>query len=256
MTNVRAKKHLGQHFLKDERIAEEIGLSISGVGYDKVVEIGPGMGVMTKYLLQRDFETWVVELDGESVEYLLAHYMSLSERIIHTDFLKWDPSTVFGDDQFGLIGNFPYNISSQIIFRMLELRHRIPEAGGMFQREVAMRIASPPGNKDYGILSVLTQAYYDVTYLFTVDEHVFNPPPKVKSGVIHLVRKDDVPDVDEKQLRHVVKTAFNQRRKTLRNALKALPNSGELLGEYADKRAEQLHWSDFVKLTNRFRDGL
>lgn len=250
MSKVRAKKHLGQHFLKDESIAERIAKTLSGDGYDKVLEIGPGMGVLTQFLLQQEYETWVVELDGESVTWLQAHFPKLSNRILHTDFLKHDFTREFGAEPYAIIGNFPYNISSQIVFRVLELRDQIPEFGGMFQKEVAVRITTGPGSKDYGILSVLCQAYYEVEYCFTVDEHVFDPPPKVKSGVMKMTRKDNDPDVEFKHLKMVVKTAFNQRRKTLRNALKSLPfNHTEKTESMLGQRAEQLSYTDFVELT-------
>lgn len=254
MSKVRAKKHLGQHFLKDESIAERIANAISGEGYSRVLEIGPGMGVLTQFLLTKEYETWVVELDGESVVWLQAHFPKLSDRIIHKDFLKFDFSSVFGEDPYAVVGNFPYNISSQIVFKVLDHRHAIPEFAGMFQKEVALRIATKPGSKDYGILSVLTQAYYDVEYLFTVEADVFDPPPKVQSGVISMKRKDTFPDVDFKQFKTVVKTAFNQRRKTLRNALKSLPfdhtpETEAMLG----LRAEQLGYIEFIQLTNALK---
>lgn len=251
MTKVRAKKHLGQHFLTDESIAERIANVLSGNGYDRVLEIGPGMGVLTQFLLNKDsYETWVVELDGESVTWLQAHFPKLSNRILHTDFLRHDFRTNFGEEPYAVIGNFPYNISSQIVFKVLDNRNQVPEFGGMFQKEVAKRIATPPGSKEYGILSVLCQAYYDVEYCFTVDEHVFNPPPKVKSGVIVMRKKDSEPDVTYSQLKGAVKMAFNQRRKTLRNALKSLtfehtPETEAMMS----KRAEQLGWEEFVQLT-------
>lgn len=252
MSKVRAKKHLGQHFLKDEQIAADIANALSLEGYTKVLEIGPGMGVLTQFLLEKDaVETWVVELDSESVTYLEAHYPKLSNRIVPEDFLRYDFKRIFGEEQYAVIGNFPYNISSQIVFNVLDNRAQVPEFAGMFQKEVAQRIAEPPGSRDYGILSVLAQAYYDVEYLFTVSEHVFDPPPKVKSGVIRMVRKDTFPDVDYKKFKMVVKTGFNQRRKTLRNALKSLPFQHTPETEaMLSKRAEQLGFEDFVQLTN------
>ncbi|GGH76891.1 MAG: 16S rRNA (adenine(1518)-N(6)/adenine(1519)-N(6))-dimethyltransferase RsmA [Bacteroidetes bacterium] len=254
MTKVRAKKHLGQHFLKDESIAERIANSLSGEGYTRILEIGPGMGVLTQFLLKQPIETWVVEVDGESVTWLQAHFPKLSDKIIHKDFLRFDFSSIFGDEPYAVIGNFPYNISSQIVFKVLDERDSIPEFAGMFQKEVAYRIATKPGSKDYGILSVLCQAYYDVEYLFTVDEHVFDPPPKVKSGVMTMKRKDTPPDVDFKKFKTVVKTAFNQRRKTLRNAVKSLtfdhtPETEAMLG----LRAEQLGYREFIQLTNALK---
>ena len=191
MDKVRAKKHLGQHFLNDENIARKIADALTLEGYNKVIEIGPGMGVLTKYMLEKPIETWVIEIDTESVEYLQTHYLKLSNKILSEDFLKYDLTKVFGDEQYAIIGNFPYNISSQIVFKALENRDRIPEFAGMFQKEVAERICEPKGSKAYGILSVLTQAFYDTEYLFTVSENVFTPPPKVKSGVMRMKRKEN-----------------------------------------------------------------
>ena len=181
--SVKAKKHLGQHFLNDENIANKIADTLSFKNYKHVLEIGPGMGVLTKYLLKKDTITHVIEIDTESVAYLKSNYLNLADRIIEKDFLKYDLKEVFKDEPFAIIGNFPYNISSQILFKTLEMRNQIPEFSGMFQKEVAMRICSKEGNKVYGILSVLTQAFYDAEYLFTVPPNVFNPPPKVESGV-------------------------------------------------------------------------
>ena len=188
---VKAKKHLGQHFLNDESIAQKIADSLSLKNYNHILEIGPGMGVLTKYLLKKEATTHVIEIDTESVEYLKANYLNLADRVIEKDFLKYDLSLVFKDDPFAIIGNFPYNISSQIVFKTLELRYQIPEFSGMFQKEVALRICSKEGSKVYGILSVLTQAFYDAEYLFTVPPTVFNPPPKVDSGVLRLTRKEN-----------------------------------------------------------------
>jgi len=253
---VRAKKHLGQHFLKDEHIAERIANIIPYDGVDKVLEIGPGMGVMTKYLLQiPNLETWVVEIDTESVSYLQANYNTLSARILETDFLKWNPKLVFEDTPFALIGNFPYNISSQIVFRVLEMRDQIPLFGGMFQKEVAERLCAPPGNKVYGILSVLCQAYYEVSYDFTVPPTVFNPPPKVESGVMHMVRKTEDPSIEFKMLKSYVKAAFGQRRKTLRNALKTLNLPQGFEHPYLSQRAEQLSHEQFVELIIAIENG-
>jgi 16S rRNA (adenine1518-N6/adenine1519-N6)-dimethyltransferase len=246
---VRAKKHLGQHFLKDLNIAQRIVDGLSGHGgYDRVLEIGPGMGVLTQFLLTKSsFTTHVIEIDTESVAYLEKHYPDLSPRIIAGDFLKFNPGEHF-QDKFAIIGNFPYNISSQIFFRALEIRDRIPEIVCMLQKEVAQRIASPPGNKDYGILSVLLQAFYDIDYLVSVPPGAFDPPPKVQSGVIRLRRNAVAAlECDEKLFFRVVKTAFNQRRKTLRNALKPV---GEIPDHpLLNKRAEQLSVQDFVTLT-------
>lgn len=249
MELVKAKKHLGQHFLKDLNIAAKIADTLSYTGYDNVVEIGAGMGVLTQFLLQKNTEVYVVEIDKESVAYLEAHYPALRGRIIGDDFLKYDIVGHIGSP-FAIIGNFPYNISSQIVFKMLELRQYVPEFSGMFQKEVAERICEPPGSKTYGILSVLVQAFYEVSYLFTVSETVFNPPPKVKSGVIKLVRKKDFGlACDEGLFFAVVKAAFNQRRKTLRNSLKALlANASHKDNPIFDKRPEQLGWREFVEI--------
>lgn len=253
MDKVKAKKHLGQHFLKDESIAKDIADTLTLNGYGKVLEIGPGMGVLTKYLLDKPAETWVIEIDTESVEYLNAHYPKLHGKILSKDFLRYNISEVFGNEPFAIIGNFPYNISTQIVFRALELRNRIPEFSGMFQKEVAERICEKKGSKTYGILSVLVQAFYDAEYLFTVPEHVFNPPPKVKSGVLRLIRKESYHlEVDEKLFFNVVKTAFNQRRKTLRNSLKTYNLSDKLKEDSIfDLRPEQLSVEQFIELTKK-----
>ncbi len=249
--SVRAKKHLGQHFLRDENIAKNIAASLSLKGYKKVLEIGPGMGVLTKYLLEKDITTYVIEIDSESVEYLQANYLNLAPRIIEKNFLKYDLNEVFNQEPFAIIGNFPYNISTQIVFKTLEMRHQIPEFSGMFQKEVAQRICEKEGSKTYGILSVLTQAFYDAEYLFTVPPSVFNPPPKVDSGVLRLTRKEhfDLP-CDEKLFFRVVKTAFQQRRKTLRNSLKTFNLSDNLKANVIfGKRPEQLSVASFIELT-------
>lgn len=253
MDKVKAKKHLGQHFLTDESIAKDIADALTLQGYDKILEIGPGMGVLTKYLLDKPVETYVIEIDTESVEYLNAHYPKLHGKIISKDFLKYNISESLGDAPFAIIGNFPYNISTQIVFRALEMRHRIPEFAGMFQKEVAERICEKKGTKAYGILSVLTQAFYDAEYLFTVPEHVFNPPPKVKSGVLRLRRKENYHlPVDEKLFFNVVKTAFNQRRKTLRNSLKSFSLADNLKEDSIfDLRPEQLSTEQFIELTQK-----
>ena len=249
---VRAKKFLGQHFLKDEEIARRIPDTVDESDCKTIIEIGPGMGVLTKYLLQKERDVYVVEIDRESVVYLEESFPDLQKKIIPADYLNWDPKTVFGEDSYVVTGNFPYNISSQIVFKVLEQKARIPFFSGMFQKEVAQRICSPPGNKTYGILSVLTQAYFNVEYLFTVSRDVFNPPPKVESGVMKMVRKENFTlQCDEKRFKTVIKMAFNQRRKTLRNALKNLNLSPELSNQWwASKRAEQLGWEEFVEVTN------
>jgi 16S rRNA (adenine1518-N6/adenine1519-N6)-dimethyltransferase len=248
---VRAKKHLGQHFLKDEEVAERIADTLT-LNYCKtVLEIGPGMGVLTKYLLKKPIKTYVCEIDTESVAYLRAHYLQLSDRILEEDFLKYDLKKTFNDEQFAIIGNFPYNISTQIVFKTIEMRDQIPEFSGMFQKEVAQRICAPHGNKTYGILSVLTQVFYKAEYLFTVLPHVFNPPPKVESGVMRLTRKENYTlPCDEKLFFRVVKTAFQQRRKTLRNSLKTFNLSDNLKEDTIfGLRPEQLSVQGFVDLT-------
>jgi len=248
---VRAKKHLGQHFLKDLSIARSITDALSGEGYSNIIEVGPGMGVLTQYLLTKDFITHVIELDLESVSYLQAEYPQLSQRIYSADFLKLNLETIT-DQSFALIGNFPYNISSQILFKALDYKDQIPEIVGMFQKEVAERVASGPRNKKYGIISVLLQAYYNIEYLFTVDEDVFDPPPKVKSGVIRLRRNDKKKlECNEKFFKKVVKQGFSQRRKTLRNALKPLIGMSGFYDPMLELRAERLSVKDFVYLTNQ-----
>lgn len=253
--SVKAKKHLGQHFLTDESIAEKIADSISLENYSKVLEIGPGMGVLTKYLLEKPIETFVIEIDTESVEYLENNYSKLNGKIISKDFLKYDLNEVFKGESFAIIGNFPYNISSQIVFKALEMRNQIPEFAGMFQKEVAQRICEKKGSKVYGILSVLTQAFYDAEYLFTVPPDVFNPPPKVDSGVLSLKRKENFTlPCDEKLFFTVVKLAFNQRRKTMRNSLKSMIHSDVLKEDSIfDLRPEQLSVDQFIELTQKIQ---
>ncbi len=253
MEKVKAKKHLGQHFLIDESIAAAIADTLNFEGYEEVLEIGPGMGVLTKYLLEKPITTYVIEIDTESVTYLENNFPKLKGKIISKDFLKYDINETFEGKQFGIIGNFPYNISTQIVFRMLEYRNQIPEFSGMFQKEVAERICEKKGTKAYGILSVLVQAFYQADYLFTVDEHVFNPPPKVKSGVLRLRRKEDFSlPCGEKLFFTVVKTAFQQRRKTLRNSLKTLNLSDNLREDTIfDLRPEQLNVQQFIELTQK-----
>lgn len=253
---VKAKKHLGQHFLNDENIARDIAEGLTWQGYDRVLEIGPGMGVLTKYILQAKKNIEVVEIDTESVEYLKEYYQPFYPgfKIHSEDFLKMDFSSKF-DEQIAILGNFPYNISSQIIFKALEERYTVPEVCGMFQKEVAERIASKKGTKDYGILSVLAQTYYHCEYLFTVPEHVFTPPPKVKSGVIIMKRyRTEIEGVDQKRFFQVVKAGFGQRRKTLRNSLKSLGIPEDLNDhEFLTMRAEQLSVEDFIELTKRMK---
>jgi 16S rRNA (adenine1518-N6/adenine1519-N6)-dimethyltransferase len=250
---VSAKKYLGQHFLNDLEIAKNIADSLSYKDYKNVLEIGPGMGVLTQYILKKEVNLKVVEIDKESVRYLQNNFSTLENNIIDGDFLKLDLDLIF-ESQFALIGNFPYNISSQILFKALENKNHIPEIAGMFQKEVAERIVSGPGTKKYGIISVLLQTYYDVEYLFTVNEDVFDPPPKVKSAVIRLKRNNRIGlECDESFYKKVVKGAFSQRRKTLRNALKSITlplNVNEF--PFQEKRAEQLSVVDFILLTQFF----
>jgi 16S rRNA (adenine1518-N6/adenine1519-N6)-dimethyltransferase len=268
LMNVRAKKALGQHFLNDEGIALRIvdSLKVTSCGNETdsrsdVLEVGPGMGVLTKYLLHRgDISLKVVELDHESVEYLISEYPDLAPSIYEEDFLRMNLSKMF-QGEFFLIGNFPYNISSQIFFKVLDYKEQIPQVVGMVQKEVAERLASPPGSKAYGILSVLLQAWYDIEYLFTVNENVFTPPPKVKSAVIRLRRNGrSVLNCDSEIFKKVIKTTFNQRRKTIRNSLKplglSLPPSipsvnikGEAIN-LLDMRPEQLSVEQFEMLGN------
>ena len=259
MEKVKAKKHLGQHFLNDENIARRIADTLSLEGYDSVLEIGPGMGVLTKYLLEKPVETYVIEIDTESVAYLTQHYEKLHGKIISKDFLKYNINEIFDGKQFAIIGNFPYNISTQIVFRALELRMQIPEFSGMFQKEVAERICEKKGTKAYGILSVLVQAFYEAEYLFTVSEDVFIPPPKVKSGVLRLRRKENFTlPCNEKLFFRVVKTAFQQRRKTMRNSLKSMDLSDNLREDAIfDLRPEQLDVQQFIDLTQKIEaDGV
>lgn len=248
MTEVRAKKFLGQHFLTDESIARRIVDSLSPESHN-VLEIGPGMGVLTKYLTTKaDIDFHAVEIDRESVTYLHNHYPTLD--IIEGDFLKFDLSTLF-HGSFAIIGNFPYNISSQILFKVFDCRDQVNEVVGMFQKEVAERVTAGPGSKTYGILSVLLSAFYNMEYLFTVNENVFNPPPKVKSAVIRLVRNDVKSlECDEKLFVQVVKAGFNQRRKTLRNALRQVGKPIDSIPEdILSKRAEQLTTDQFITIT-------
>ena len=257
MQKVRPKKNLGQHFLIDLDIARRIADTVDACPDIPILEVGPGMGVLTQYLVPKERDLRVVEIDGESVAYLNAHFPQLREQIISGDFLRMDLSSLFQGKPFVLTGNYPYDISTQIFFHMLDYREFIPFCTGMIQREVALRIASQPGTKAYGILSVMIQAWYDVEYLFTVDEHVFNPPPKVKSAVIRMTR-NGVTDLgcDEKLFRRVVKTAFNQRRKMLRVSLRPLFTEKQASADFfahemMTRRPEQLSVAEFVELTNR-----
>jgi 16S rRNA (adenine1518-N6/adenine1519-N6)-dimethyltransferase len=250
MSKIRPKKNLGQHFLKDRSIAERIAGTLTGKGYDSVLEIGPGMGMLTGFLMARNFPDFrVIEIDNESVYYLKENFPGLRE-IIRGDFLTMDVDS-YSSGKMAVIGNFPYNISSQILFKVLKHRDKITEVCGMLQKEVAERICAPPGTKTYGILSVLLQAYYSAEYLFTVPEHVFSPPPKVKSGVIRLIR-NQVTELgcDEILFKRVVKAGFNQRRKTLRNSIKAAFDLKREDYEDFGLRPEQLSVAQFIKLTN------
>jgi len=261
MYKVKAKKHLGQHFLLDQNIAMDIVEKLSlHHGYTKILEIGPGMGVLTQYFVKHtEYETHVVDIDKESIVYLKQHFAQLGDRIIEADFIQHDWKKHFNGEKIAVIGNFPYNISSQIFFKIYEqMLDYVPEVVCMLQKEVAERLASGPGNRDYGILSVLLQAYYNIEYCFTVHEHVFDPPPKVKSGVIRLRRNDRTDlGVDEALFKKVVKTAFTNRRKTLRNTLKPLlPNCEWLAEPYFTKRAEELGVEEFLSLTARISKEL
>ncbi len=249
---VKPKKSLGQHFLTDLNIARAIAETLDKYTGMPVLEVGPGMGVLTRFLLAQGHDLTVVELDHESVEYLQENFPELKERIVEKDFLKLDLSTLFPGD-FCVIGNYPYNISSQIFFKILDYKDRVPCCSGMIQKEVAERMAASPGSKTYGILSVLLQAWYDIEYLFTVPEHVFNPPPKVKSAVIRMTRnRVQQLGCDERLFKQIVKTAFNQRRKTLRNSLRSLVGKEcEILSETIfDERPERLSVEQFIGLTN------
>lgn len=250
---VRAKKSLGQHFLTDLDVARRIADTMLSHCHQPLLEVGPGMGVLTQFLLEAGHDLRVVELDRESVAYLELNFPQLEGRIIADDFLRLDLNKVYGQQAFSIIGNYPYNISSQIFFKVLDYKDQVTCISGMLQREVAQRIAAAPGSKTRGILSVLLQAWYDVQYLFTVDENVFNPPPKVKSGVIKLVR-NDVTDLgcDERLFKTVVKTSFGQRRKTLRNSLRPLlpPHAQVPQDPIMGLRPEQLSVQQFVELTN------
>jgi dimethyladenosine transferase len=252
MQQVKPKKSLGQHFLTDMNIAHEIADTVSGFKDLPVLEIGPGMGVLTQFLIENNHDLKVVELDTESVDYLNSNFPQLAGKIIEADFLKLNLDDLF-PGKFCIIGNYPYNISSQIFFKVLDYRDKVVCCSGMLQKEVAERIAAGPGSKTYGILSVLLQAWYDIEYLFTVPEHVFNPPPKVKSGVIRLIRNNTTDlGCDEKLFKSVIKTSFGQRRKTLRNSLRGFfdKESPVLQDSIFQKRPEQLSVNDFVNLTN------
>lgn len=259
MKLVKPKKFLGQHFLKDLKVAKAIADTVDLVPNLPVLEVGPGMGVLTQFLITKERPLKVVEVDFESVAYLRTNYPQLENDIIEDDFLKMHLDKLFDGGAFVLTGNYPYNISSQIFFKMLEYKDLIPCCTGMIQKEVAERIASKPGNKSYGILSILIQAWYNVEYLLTVSEHVFNPPPKVKSAVIRMTRNEKQElGCDEKLFKQIVKTTFNQRRKTLRNSIKPILGKECPLtnDELFNKRPEQLSVEDFIKLTNDVQKAL
>ncbi len=254
MAEIRAKKQLGQHFLKDLGAAQRTALALSLAQCSQALEVGPGTGVLTQYLLERPLTLYAVELDRESIPVLLSKFPQISGRLFQADLLRWQEPPELLEAPFALVGNFPYNISTQILFWMLERRDRIPEMVGMFQREVAVRICSGPGNKDYGITSVLAQAYYRCEYLFTLEPEAFDPPPRVKSAVIRLERLPKDPLVPYRDLALVVKTGFGQRRKTLRNALKCLTfSSPDALESVANLRAEQLGVDQFIALAQALR---
>lgn len=253
LNSLKAKKSYGQHFLTSEEIASQIADGFQNPDkFKKVLEIGPGKGMLTKYLLEKDYELLVVEADRDMVMYLQKHYPQLKEKIISADFLKVDLNLFFKNEPFAIIGNFPYNISSQILFKMLEYKSQIPELVGMFQKEMADRVVAPPGSKTYGVISVLIQAYYDGELILDVDRSYFNPPPKVQSAVIRMTRKENQDlGCNEKLFRQVVKQAFSQRRKMLRNTMKSFLKGDEILENvFFKERPEQLSLADFVQLTN------
>jgi 16S rRNA (adenine1518-N6/adenine1519-N6)-dimethyltransferase len=259
MKSVKPKKFLGQHFLKDLKVAQDIADTIDTCPGLPVLEVGPGMGVLTQFLLRKERPLKVVEVDYESVAYLRENFPQLEDNIIEDDFLKMHLERLFDGKPFVLTGNYPYNISSQIFFKMLEYKDLIPCCTGMIQKEVAERMAAAPGSKTYGILSVLIQAWYRVEYLFTVHEHVFNPPPKVKSAVIRMTRNETQSlGCNEKLFRQIVKTTFNQRRKTLRNSIKPILGKDSPLVQDSlfDKRPEQLSVQQFIDLTNQVEEVL
>ena len=256
---MRAKKSYGQHFLTNEAIAAEIAESLElENGCNTVVEVGPGKGMLTKYLMKQDYRLIAIEADRDMADYLNSHYPDLKDKIIREDFLKVDLREVIGGEPFAIIGNFPYNISSQILFKMLEYKELVPELVGMFQREVALRVAAAHGSKTYGVISVLVQAYYEPFFLIEVDRSNFDPPPKVQSAVIRLKRKASLElGCDHKLFRSIVKLAFSQRRKMLRNTMKSILNGNEILQEdFFRQRPEELSVADFIQLTNRIEANL
>ncbi len=259
MKSVKPKKFLGQHFLKDLQVAQDIANTVDACPELPILEVGPGMGLLTQFLMTKERPLKVVELDFESVAYLRENFPALGNNIIEQDFLKMDLAQLFEGKPFVLTGNYPYNISSQIFFKMLDYKDLIPCCTGMIQKEVAERMAAGPGSKTYGILSVLIQAWYRVEYLFTVHEHVFNPPPKVKSAVIRMTRNETQElGCNEKLFKQIVKTTFNQRRKTLRNSISPiLDKTNPLMADpIFNKRPEQLSVQEFIDLTNRVEQAL
>lgn len=259
MKSVKPKKFLGQHFLKDLQVAQDIANTVDACPELPILEVGPGMGVLTQFLMTKERPLKVVELDFESVAYLRENFPALGNNIIEQDFLKMDLTQLFEGKPFVLTGNYPYNISSQIFFKMLDYKDLIPCCTGMIQKEVAERMAAGPGSKTYGILSVLIQTWYRVEYLFTVHEHVFNPPPKVKSAVIRMTRNETQElGCNEKLFKQIVKTTFNQRRKTLRNSISPiLDKTNPLMADpIFNKRPEQLSVQEFIDLTNRVEQAL
>lgn len=256
---MKAKKSFGQHFLNNESIAERIANSLSlDESYSNILEVGPGKGMLTKYLINKPCNLVVVEADHDMVAYLKRHYTSLNEQIISNDFLKVHLESIFNNESFALIGNFPYNISSQIVFKMLFAKSVIPEMVGMFQKEVAQRIIAKPGGKDYGVISVLVQAYYEGTYLFSVKNSNFSPPPKVQSGVIRLTRKETIDQsYNHKIFKRIVKTAFGQRRKMLRNSMKSIiPDNPMLKEPLFEKRPEKISVEEYINLAKRIEPEL
>lgn len=257
MHPVKAKKHLGQHFLNDNAIAENIvNALLDKDNTSPIIEVGPGTGVLTQFLVKQSVNFFAMDVDGESINYLKNTYPEKKDNLLLTDFLESDLQKI-GGSKFNVVGNFPYNISSQIMFKVLEHKNNVNYVVGMFQKEVAMRLAEKPGSKVYGILSVLLQAYYDIEYLFTVNENVFTPPPKVKSAVIRLTRNSvERLNCNEDLFKKVVKTSFNQRRKTIRNSVRTLFNNNELRHPLLDKRPEQLSVNQFIELTNFIEEQL
>lgn len=249
---VKPKKHLGQHFLTDLSIAKRISEAITSDSAKVTLEVGPGTGVLTQFLLERtDLDVYAAEIDGESITYLKEYYPNLTPHLMDADFLKINIEDVFKGEKINVVGNFPYNISSQIYFKILEYKDFVPQSVGMIQKEVAMRIASPPGHKDYGILSVFLQTFYDIEYLFTVEPHVFNPPPKVRSAVIRLTRNNrESLNCDEELFRKVVKGTFLHRRKMIRNSITSAFGEFDQVHEFFTLRPEQLSVEQFIELTN------